>query len=91
VYWQLVCCDYVTIAPDIRLQSATKSAPEPNCAWSFANLQQVSYDGADSGPGLEIDLDTPHKEFARWQWMPLEQLPERVVPFKRAVYEEVGL
>jgi putative (di)nucleoside polyphosphate hydrolase len=38
----------------------------------------------------EINLETSHKEFSEWRWMPLEQLPAAVVPFKRGVYEAVA-
>lgn len=38
----------------------------------------------------EIDLATSHREFAEWRWMPLQQLPGAVVPFKAAVYEAVA-
>jgi putative (di)nucleoside polyphosphate hydrolase len=45
--------------------------------------------GADS----EIDVANPdgahEAEFAAWRWEPLQNVPELVVPFKRAVYERV--
>lgn len=28
-------------------------------------------------------------EFTEWKWMPLEDIPGQIVPFKRAVYERV--
>jgi putative (di)nucleoside polyphosphate hydrolase len=37
----------------------------------------------------EVDLATSHREFSEWRWMPLQQLPGSVVPFKRPVYEAV--
>jgi 8-oxo-dGTP pyrophosphatase MutT (NUDIX family) len=37
----------------------------------------------------EVDLATSHREFSEWRWMPLQQLPGAVVPFKRPVYEAV--
>ena len=46
--------------------------------------------GADS----EIDVANPdgtqEAEFAAWRWEPLQNVPELVVPFKRAVYERVA-
>lgn len=42
-----------------------------------------------TGDDLEINLDTQHKEFAEWRWMPLEQLPETVIHFKQEVYHAV--
>jgi putative (di)nucleoside polyphosphate hydrolase len=45
--------------------------------------------GADS----EIDVASPdgaqEAEFAAWRWEPLQNVPDLVVPFKRAVYERV--
>jgi putative (di)nucleoside polyphosphate hydrolase len=48
----------------------------------------VRFTGTDS----EIDVDHPaghQAEFAAWRWEPLQDVPELVVPFKRAVYERV--
>lgn len=48
----------------------------------------VRFTGADS----EIDVEHPsghEAEFAAWRWEPLQNVPELVVPFKRAVYERV--
>ncbi|MDP3897103.1 MAG: RNA pyrophosphohydrolase, partial [Mesorhizobium sp.] len=28
-------------------------------------------------------------EFDRWEWKPMADLPELIVPFKRAVYQQV--
>ena len=42
------------------------------------------------GQDSEIKLDTHHEpEFSRWKWVPLKDLLQYVVPFKRAVYEKV--
>ncbi len=41
--------------------------------------------GADS----EVRIDGPHPEFSEWAWMPPSVLIERIVPFKRAVYDRV--
>ncbi len=41
--------------------------------------------GADS----DIRLDTEHPEFSAWRWVPAEELPALVVPFKRCVYLSV--
>jgi putative (di)nucleoside polyphosphate hydrolase len=45
------------------------------------------------GDDSEIDVDHPpggHKpEFIDWRWEEMEALPDLVVPFKRATYEEV--
>ncbi len=36
-----------------------------------------------------INIETEHPEFSEWRWVPLDEVPERIVPFKRAVYEQV--
>jgi len=46
-----------------------------------------------TGNEEEIDIEHPagghEPEFVEWRWEPLANLPELVVPFKRAVYERV--
>lgn len=47
-----------------------------------------------TGDDGEINISEPgggkHKaEFIAWQWLPLDQLVDRIVPFKRAVYEQL--
>ncbi len=37
----------------------------------------------------EVDLETEHREFSEWRWIALEDLPAKVIPFKRGVYERV--
>lgn len=45
------------------------------------------------GDESEIAINPPPgghtAEFDRWEWKPMAQLPELIVPFKRRVYEEV--
>ncbi|CAN5435341.1 RNA pyrophosphohydrolase [soil metagenome] len=44
-----------------------------------------------TGEESEIDLNPPgHKqEFDEWRWADMDELPSLIVPFKRAVYEQV--
>jgi putative (di)nucleoside polyphosphate hydrolase len=46
-----------------------------------------------TGNDSEIDVDNPdgahEPEFAGWRWEPMQNVPDLVVPFKRAVYERV--
>jgi putative (di)nucleoside polyphosphate hydrolase len=46
-----------------------------------------------TGDDSEIDVDNPdgapEPEFAAWRWEPMQNVPDLVVPFKRAVYERV--
>ncbi|XDA97836.1 RNA pyrophosphohydrolase [Sulfitobacter sp. LCG007] len=41
------------------------------------------------GVDAQIDIDTDHPEFSEWRWMPVGDLVENIVPFKRQVYERV--
>lgn len=49
----------------------------------------LRFTGLDS----EIDIEHPaggHKpEFDAWQWVPMADLPDLIIPFKRPVYERV--
>jgi putative (di)nucleoside polyphosphate hydrolase len=47
-----------------------------------------------TGTESEIDVESPDggahsREFAAWRWESLENVPDLVVPFKRAVYDRV--
>ncbi|MDP1026454.1 RNA pyrophosphohydrolase [Sphingomonas sp. KR1UV-12] len=43
------------------------------------------FTGADG----DIDIRTAHPEFRAWRWIDPEDLPRLIVPFKRALYEDV--
>jgi putative (di)nucleoside polyphosphate hydrolase len=65
-------------------------------AWNgkYRGQTQKWYALRFTGPDSEIDIATPsggaHKpEFVEWRWEPMRNLPELVVPFKRAIYERV--
>lgn len=45
----------------------------------------LRFNGKDS----DITLETKHPEFSRWQWMDVDLVIESIVPFKKALYEEV--
>ena len=36
-----------------------------------------------------VRIDTDHPEFARWRWLPADEVVAQIVPFKRPVYEIV--
>ncbi len=42
-----------------------------------------------NGTDDQVNIATEHQEFSRWQWMPLQDLVDNIVPFKRSVYEAV--
>jgi putative (di)nucleoside polyphosphate hydrolase len=41
------------------------------------------------GEDSEIDLAVEHAEFGAWKWVPVRELPELIVSFKRQVYIEL--
>ncbi|MEJ6397566.1 RNA pyrophosphohydrolase [Yoonia sp. 208BN28-4] len=41
------------------------------------------------GQADDINIATEHPEFSEWKWMPKDELVANIVPFKRAVYEQV--
>ena len=41
------------------------------------------------GSDAQIDIATEHPEFSVWKWLEPDQLVSQIVPFKRAVYEQV--
>lgn len=41
------------------------------------------------GTDADIDIETEHQEFSRWQWVEPKALPQLIVPFKRRLYENI--
>lgn len=41
------------------------------------------------GPDEAIVIEQEHPEFSEWRWLPVDDLVDNIVPFKRAVYEQV--
>ena len=41
------------------------------------------------GQDSDIRIATEHPEFSSWRWISADQMVAEIVPFKRAVYEEV--
>lgn len=41
------------------------------------------------GDDAEVRLETEHPEFDAWRWVGLHELASLIVPFKRAIYEDV--
>lgn len=42
-----------------------------------------------AGRDDQVNIATKHQEFSRWRWLPLADLVENIVPFKRDVYVAV--
>ena len=38
------------------------------------------------GSDADVNIATAHPEFRTWRWAPVDQLPDLIVPFKRALY-----
>ena len=64
-------------------------------AWKgqYRGQKQKWYALLFTGDESEIDIASPdgghEPEFIDWRWEPMDNLPELVVPFKRATYERV--
>ena len=41
------------------------------------------------GNDSDVNIATKHPEFREWKWIPPEQLPELIVPFKRELYRRL--
>ncbi len=41
------------------------------------------------GTDADIDIATEHQEFRAWRWLDPADLPAMIVPFKKALYEDV--
>lgn len=41
------------------------------------------------GKNSDINIETDHPEFSRWQWVSPERLPQLIVPFKKRLYESL--
>lgn len=41
------------------------------------------------GSDTDINIALDHPEFSEWRWLPVDQLVDNIVPFKREVYAQV--
>lgn len=60
-------------------------------AWKgrFRGQQQKWFALGFLGTDADIDIHTEHPEFSEWRWMKLDEVSALIVPFKRALYEQV--
>ena len=42
-----------------------------------------------TGKDSDINIDTPHPEFCEWKWIPMQGLPDIIVPFKKVMYQDL--
>lgn len=45
----------------------------------------MRFQGGDS----DVNIATAHQEFSAWKWLPVDELVDAIVPFKRDVYRAV--
>lgn len=55
----------------------------------FAGQKQKWFLFEFTGDESEINLDQPDAEFDAWMWMPVEEVAEVIVAFKKEVYKNV--
>lgn len=51
--------------------------------------KQIWYALRFTGTDADIHVDTDHPEFDDWKWLPLNDVVDLIVPFKRRVYLEM--
>ena len=66
-------------------------AEKQNKLWGgkYVGQRQIWFQMRFKGNDGDINIETEHPEFTRWQWIDMEDLPRFIVRFKRAVYQEV--
>lgn len=67
--------------PDELLGKIWKGKYRGQRQWWFL----MRFKGNDS----DINIETDHPEFSRWQWVSPERLPQLIVPFKKRLYESL--
>lgn len=67
--------------PDELLGKIWKGKYRGQRQWWFL----MRFKGKDS----DINIETDHPEFSRWQWVSPERLPQLIVPFKKRLYESL--
>ena len=52
----------------------------------FRGQKQIWFAMRFTGEDIDIDPATKHPEFDDWKWVTADELPDLIVPFKRAIY-----
>jgi len=55
----------------------------------FRGQEQMWFLLRFQGTDDDVNLETEHPEFSAWKWAPLDQVADLIVPFKRALYDQV--
>jgi len=60
-------------------------------AWKgkYRGQTQLWFCARFTGEDSAINLATAHPEFDAWRWVPLAEVPDLIVAFKRALYRQV--
>lgn len=73
--------EYFYDLPENLLGKVWKGKYRGQRQWWFL----MRFKGADS----DINIETDHPEFSRWQWVSSDRLPQLIVPFKKRLYESL--
>ncbi|PZO91210.1 MAG: RNA pyrophosphohydrolase [Sphingomonas sanxanigenens] len=55
----------------------------------FRGQRQTWFLARFTGGDGDVNIATEHPEFSAWRWIAPEDLPRLIVPFKKALYEQV--
>jgi len=55
----------------------------------YRGQEQMWFLARFTGTDADVILETEHPEFSAWKWVPVEQVVDLIVPFKRALYRQV--
>jgi putative (di)nucleoside polyphosphate hydrolase len=73
--------EYLYDLPDELIGKVWKGKYRGQRQWWFL----MRFKGDDD----DINIETEHPEFSRWQWVAPDRLPHLIVPFKKRLYEAV--
>jgi putative (di)nucleoside polyphosphate hydrolase len=84
---------FLAAAPDWYTYDVPGGMIKKSGGGPFKGQRQKWFAFRFEGEETEIDVEHPgggaHPEFETWRWENIERLADLVVPFKRAVYEQV--
>ncbi len=55
----------------------------------YRGQEQMWFAARFLGTDADVNIATAHAEFSEWRWMAASDLIEKIVPFKRDLYEQV--
>ncbi|MFC3228302.1 RNA pyrophosphohydrolase [Marinibaculum pumilum] len=55
----------------------------------YRGQRQLWFAARFEGQDSEINLQTADPEFEAWKWVPMDALPDLIVPFKRDIYRQI--